>query len=52
MARGLPNAESVAAVLAEGAEQARARLSETPEEARDKAIDRALNRIASARDPC
>ena len=47
LARGLPNAEAVAAILADGAEKARARLRETPEEAASKSVDRALNRIQS-----
>ncbi len=47
LARGLPNAEAVAATLADGAERARARLAETPEETASRSVDRALNRIRS-----
>lgn len=45
LARSLPNAETVAAVLADGAEKARARQRETSEERSSKSVDRALNRI-------
>ncbi len=47
LARGLPNAEAIAATLADGAEKARARQRETPEETASKSIERALNRIQS-----
>ena len=47
LARGLPNAEAIAATLADGAEKARARLAETPEETASQSVDRALNRIRS-----
>ena len=45
LARGLPNAEAIAAALADGAEKARARLRETPEETAAKSVDRTLSRI-------
>ncbi|MBC8115104.1 MAG: tetratricopeptide repeat protein, partial [Candidatus Saccharimonas sp.] len=47
LARGLPNAEAIAATLADGAEKARARQAETPEETASQSVDRALNRIRS-----
>ena len=47
LARGLPNAEAIAATLADGAERARALLRETPEETASKSVDRSLNRIQS-----
>ncbi len=45
LARGLPNAEAIDSVLADGAQRARARLRETPEETASKSIERALIRI-------
>ena len=45
LARGLPNAEPIAAILTDGAEQARARLRETPEETASKSFGRALSLI-------
>ena len=47
LARTLPNAESVSAVLADGAERARSRLAESPAETEAKSDDRQLSRIAA-----
>ncbi len=47
LARTLPNAESVSAVLADGAERARSRLAESPAEVEAKSEDRLVSRIAS-----
>jgi len=47
LARGLPNAEPVAASLADGARRARERLQKTTSETPLEAIDRSLRRIQS-----